>query len=307
MTSDSMVVPARSWRVLTSDRSRERLLAFAFVLPALLLFMLFSWWPILRGFVISFQYLDLINPPEWVGLDNFRLLFEDPLLGTAWLNTLYFAALGLLFGYLVPVALAIAMNEMRRGKPFFRLAFYLPVILPQMVSVLLWKWFYEPADGLINSALGLLGIAPLQWIHSGNTAMLSLVIMSTWANAGGTVLIYLAALQGVSPTLYEAAELDGAGIFQRIRHVTLPQIRNVMLIMLVLQIIGTMQVFTEPFVMTSGGPNYATTTVMLLLYDYAFKYFDFGTAGALGLVLFLVLGVFSLIYFRLTRAEDGGH
>ncbi len=291
----------------TQPRSRWRralahnLPAYLFLLPAILLFATFSWYPILRGFVISFQRIDLINPPAWVGLANFRLILNDPLFYRAWRNTFQFAGLALLIGYFVPVILAILVNEMRHGRSYFRLAFYLPVILPPMVTVLLWKWFYDPGPGLANTVLRLLDLPPQPWLQSPRTAMLSLVILSTWANAGGTMLIYLAALQGIPAQLYEAAEIDGANLWQRLIHITLPQLRVVMLILLVLQIIGTMQVFTEPFVMTDGGPVNSTLTVLLLLYRYAFRFNNFGAASALGLILFLVLVAFSLIYLWLTR------
>ncbi|HEV2107942.1 MAG TPA: sugar ABC transporter permease, partial [Thermomicrobiales bacterium] len=139
------------------------------------------------------------------------------------------------------------------------------------------------------------------WLQSPDTAMLSLVIVATWTYAGGTMLIYLAALQGVPAHLYDAAEVDGANIWRRLLDITLPQMRFILMILLVLQIIGTMQVFTEPFVLTDGGPANATVTVMLLLYRYAFQYGNYGAASALGLILFAVLVAFSLLYLWLTR------
>lgn len=289
--------PRARWRRIVA----HNVPAYLFLLPALLLFATFAWYPIVRGFVISFQRIDLRNPPVWVGLENFRLVLRDPLFRIAWRNTLQFAGLALLLGYLLPVALAIAVNEMRHGKSYFRLAFYLPVILPPMVTVLLWKWFYDPGPGLANTILRLLNLSPQPWLQSPRTAMISLVILSTWANAGGTMLLYLAALQGIPAHLYDAAEIDGANVWQRLIHITLPQLRVVMLIMLVLQIIGTMQVFTEPFVMTDGGPVNATVTVLMLLYRYAFRYGNFGAASAIGLMLFVVLVAFSLIYLWLIR------
>jgi len=286
---------------------RRNIGAYLYLLPALVLFLLFSWYPIVSGFVISFQNIDLISGENtFVGLTNFETVFADPLFLRAWGNTLYFVFLGLLMGYLLPVVLAIAINEMYHGKAYFRLAFYLPVILPPMVSVLLWKWFFDPGMGLMNLALGAIGLEPQQWIYSSDTAMPSLVLMSTWANVGGTVLLYLAALQGVPASLYESAELEGASVWTRIRHILFPQIAGVMAIMFLLQIIGTIQVFTEPFVMTDGGPAYSTLTVMQILYNYAFRYYDFGSASAIGLILFAVLALFSLLYMRVNKSANGG-
>lgn len=284
---------------------RDNSIPYLFLLPALLIFTTFCWYPIVRGFVVSFQKYDLLNPPQWVGWDNFRFVLSDPVFPVVWRNTVQYTLLGLLVGYLAPVALAAAVNEMVRGKSFFRLAFYLPVILPPMVAVLLWKWFYDQDTGLFNAILAGLGLPGQPWLLSPKTAMLSLVVQSTWAYAGGTMLLYLAALQGIPAHLYDAAEIDGAGFWGRLRHITLPQMQPIMLIMLVLQVIGTMQFFTEPFVMTNGGPANATLSVVMLLYRYAFRDYNFGAAAALGLLLFFVLVAFSLLYLRLTRKSAG--
>ena len=281
---------------------QRNLVAYLFLLPALVLFATFSWYPILRGLIVSFQRVNLIDPPVWVGLDNFRNLFLDPDLAVAWKNAGYFTLLGLLIGYLVPLFLAVLVNEMKHGKSYFRLAFYLPVILPPMAAIILWKnGLYNSDWGLLNMALKGLGLEPVLWLDSTQMAMPALVIMSTWANAGGTMLLYLAALQGVPAHLYDAAEIDGANLWQRFLNITLPEIRGVMLILLVLQLIGTMQVFTEPFVMTGGGPANATLTIIMLIYRYAFSYGDFGAASALGFILLLVLVAFSGLYLWLTR------
>lgn len=281
---------------------RRYLSGALFLLPAIILFAFFVWYPIIYGFVLSFQDNSLFGGTgSWVGVRNFQRVFADPLFTIAWGNTLKFALYGLLFGYAIPIILAIAINEVRFGKTYFRLAFYLPVIIPPLVTVFLWRYMYTPDGGLLNGLLSLVGIGRQTWLQSPATAIQSLVAVTTWANAGGTMLIYLAALQSVPADLYEAAELDGASIARRIWHVTLPQIRGVMLIMLILQIIATAQVFTEPFTLTDGGPVNATTTVMLLIYRYAFQNADLGSASALSVILFLALVAFSLVYFGVTR------
>ena len=280
---------------------KRNLTAYAFLLPALTLFALFAWYPIVQGVLLSFQRVDLVRESEWIGLTNFRLLFNDPLFYKAWRNTAQFAGIALLLGYMVPFILAVAINETRHLKSYFRIAFYLPVVIPPIVSVFLWEWIYDPGPGLANSLLGRIGIDPQPWLQSPDTAMLSLVILATWANAGATLLIYLAALQGIPSTLYDAAELDGAGLWRRFVDILFPQMRYIMLILLILQIIGTMQVFTEPFVLTGGGPANSTVTVLLLLYRYAFQYGNYGAASALGLVLFVALATLSVAYLLLTR------
>ncbi|MFJ7215793.1 carbohydrate ABC transporter permease [Amycolatopsis sp. NPDC098790] len=291
-------------RTKLKRKIKENLTAYGLLCAALVVFALFSWYPIVRGVLLSFQQVDFVNPPTWVGFDNFQRLFEDPLFGVAWRNTLLFTGLALVFGFAVPFLTAVLLNELRHAKAFFRLAVYLPVMLPPVVTALMWKWFYDPGPGLFNSVLGAVGLPGGQWLDSSGTAMLSLVFVSTWANMGSTTLIYLAALGTIPGELYEAAELDGAGMWKRLRHVTFPQTRFVLLVLLLLQIVATMQVFTEPYVMTGGGPDDSTVTVLLLLYRYAFVYNDFGSASAMSLLLFVALGVFSAWYVRLTRKAD---
>jgi multiple sugar transport system permease protein len=285
-------------------RVRENVTAYGLLCAALVVFALFSWYPIVRGVLLSFQQVNFVTAPTWVGLENFQKLFADPQFWEAWVNTLLFTGLALVFGFAVPFAIAVLLNELRHGKAYFRLVVYLPVMLPPVVVALLWKWFYDPGPGLFNAALHAVGLPGLSWLDSPTTAMLSLVLVSTWANMGSATLIYLAALQTISGDLYEAAELDGAGLWRRLWHVTVPQTRFALLVMLLLQLVATMQVFTEPYIMTGGGPGDSTVTVLLLLYKYAFFYNDFGTASALSLLLFVVLGVFGLCYVRLTRRAD---
>jgi multiple sugar transport system permease protein len=275
--------------------------AYLFLLPALVIYALFAWYPIVKGFVLSFQQVNLGQSSRWIGLSNYRSLFADPLFETAWLNTVKFTVYALVLGYTIPIILALAINEIRHGRAYFRAAFYLPVILPPLVTVFIWHWFYDPDTGFFNSILTQLGLPPQEWIQSQSQAMGSLVAMATWGAAGGTMLIYLAALQGIPAHLYEAAEIDGASVWQRLLHITLPRIRPIMLIMLVLQIISTMQIFIEPYALTDGGPNGATTTVMILLYRDAFSYNEWGVASALGVLLFTALAVFSVIYALVTR------
>ncbi|RZB13516.1 sugar ABC transporter permease [Streptomyces sp. F001] len=289
------------------ERGRRRLAdqtrAYAFLLGGLVCFALFSWYPAIRAVVIAFQKYTPGAPAEWVGTDNFTRVFDDPEFTAAWRNTFTFTLLALLIGFAIPFVLALVLNEIRHARAFFRVVVYLPVMIPPVVSALLWKWFYDPGTGLANEVLRLVDLPTSNWSNGADTALVSLVIVATWANMGGTVLIYLAALQSVPGELYEAAELDGANLLQRIRHVTIPQTRFVILMLMLLQIIATMQVFTEPFVITGGGPENATVTVLYLIYKYAFLYNDFGGACALSVMLLVFLGIFSALYLRLTRSE----
>ena len=275
-----------------------------FLLPMLFVFIIFSWSPIVQSVVMSLQKTNLIET-SWVGLDNFQHVFADPRLPKAVLNTLYFAGLALLFGFPIPILLAVLMSEVRRGKGLYSALAYLPVVVPPVVAVLLWKFFFDASPtGVFNTFLSWVGLPPQPWLQDSATAMPSLVLEATWAGAGGSVIIYLAALVSVPPELYDAAEVDGASIWRKIWHVTLPQLRTVIFVMLILQIIGTSQVFLEPFLFTAGGPNNATITVLLLIYQYAFGTSlgsHYGEATALSLMLAVVLALLSFAYFKLTN------
>ncbi|WP_297082082.1 carbohydrate ABC transporter permease [uncultured Demequina sp.] len=281
------------------------LTTLAFALPMILVFTIFSWWPIVRSVVMSVQETNLIDPPTFVGLDNFVAVLNDPLLGTAVLNTLYFAALALVLGFPIPILMAVLMSEVRRGKGIYSALAYLPVVVPPVVAVLLWKVFYDASpDGVFNTMLGWVGIAPQPWLQSPDMAMPSLVIEATWAAAGGSIIIYLAALLSVPAELYDAAEVDGASIWRKAWHVTVPQLRGVIFVMLILQILATAQIFLEPFLFTGGGPNNATVTVLLLIYRYAFQNSlggNYGMATALSVMLAIFLALLSWAYFRLTH------
>ncbi|MEV6984702.1 sugar ABC transporter permease [Sphaerisporangium sp. NPDC051017] len=283
---------------------RRNLTAYGFLCAALICFAFFSWYPMVREFLLSFQKTNFVGPPEWVGLENFRTVIDDSAFAPAWINTAAFTGLALIVGYAVPFVAAIVLNELRHAKAYLRFVVYLPVMLPPAVAVLLFKWFYDPGPGLFNQILDFVHLPGLSWLDSTSTALVSLVLVSTWMNLGTGTLIYLAALQSIPGELYEAAELDGAGLFKRVWHVTIPQTKLILLVMLLLQIVATMQVFIEPFLLTGGGPENATVTVAYLMYQYAFSFGNFGGGGALGLMLMIVLMVFSAVYLRVSRDDE---
>ncbi len=297
---------ANGRRVPRIRLDRDGLATIAFLLPLLIVFGVFAWFPMLRALVMSVQETNLVAPPTFVGLDNFARVLADPQFGTAVANTVWFALLALLFGFPVPIILAVLMSEVRRHRGLYAALAYLPVVIPPVVAVLLWRFFYDASDhGVFNTVLGWFGIGPLPWLQSAGSAMPAIVIEATWAAAGATVIIYLAALLSVPPELYDAAEVDGASIWQKIRHVTLPQIRTILFVTLILQLIATAQLFTEPLLFTGGGPANATLTVLLLIYRYAFQNSlggDYGMAAALSLMLAGFLAIFTAGYYWLTRS-----
>jgi multiple sugar transport system permease protein len=287
-------------------RSVQRnLAAHGFLIGAVLCFALFSWYPMVREVIMSFQKAKA-GRTTWVGLHNLNQIVNDPSFWQAWRNTAEFTGLALVLGFAAPFVLAVVMNELRHARGYLRILVYLPVMLPPVSSLVLFKYLYNPEYGLIDRVLQLLHLPTSGWLQSPDMAMLAVVIASTWMNMGSATLIYLAALQNIPGELYEAAELDGAGLLRRVWHVTIPQTRLILSLMLMLQIVATMQVFVEPFVLTNGGQGVdgSTTTVVYLIYQYAFNFSNYGAACALGLLLLLVLAGFSVVYVRLNRRLD---
>ena len=292
-----------------SQQLRRNLSAHGFLIGAVLCFALFSWYPMVREIIMSFQKTHL-GVTTWAGWLNYSRIFHDPTFRTAWSNTLEFTGLALVFGYAVPFFTAILLNELRHAKGYLRVLVYLPVMLPPASALLLFAYFYDPTYGLFNRILQLLHLPTSQWVQSPGTtmpttAMIAVVIAATWMNMGAATLIYLAALQNIPGELYEAAELDGAGLFSRIWHVTVPQTRLILSMLLMLQIVATMQMFIEAFILTGGpGVNNNTLSVVDLIYIYAFSMSgssNYNSASALGVVLLLVLGAFSGAYLWLSR------
>ncbi len=285
-------------------RWQGQISAYLFLLPALIIYGVFAWYPILKTAIFSFQKVSLNGESTWVGWNNFYRMLIDPNFGIAWRNSVTFAALSIGMGFLIPIAAAIMINEMRRAKTFFRLVYFLPTVIPITISILIWRLIYASDNGFLNSALAVFGVHKQQWLQ--NTALVkpAIIVLLTWANFGSTILIYLAALGDVPGEYYEAAELDGASPLQRIRHITFPHLYPTMIITFVLQIIFVVQIFTEPFLLTQGGPANTTLTPVLVIYRTAFLNNDFGLASAWSLSLVIILSVFSVVYLRLSRRTD---
>jgi multiple sugar transport system permease protein len=303
-TSASSVKVQTTRRAKRRFRWSEQIPAYLFLLPALLVFGLFAWYPIIKTFIFSFQRVSLNGESTWVGLNNFHRMLIDPAFGYAWMNSITFASLSVMMGFLIPVFIAIMINEMRRAKAFFRLVYFLPTVIPITVSILIWRLIYASDNGVLNAAISLIGVQPQSWLQDTRLVKPAIIVLLTWANFGSTLLIYLAALQDIAPEYYEAAEVEGATPFERIRYVTLPHLRRTMVITFVLQVIAVVQIFTEPFLLTQGGPANATLTPVLVIYRKAFLDNDFGLASAWSMSLIIILSIFSIFYLRLSRNAD---
>ncbi|MFC6332886.1 carbohydrate ABC transporter permease [Paenibacillus septentrionalis] len=271
-----------------------------FVLPALIIFGLFLWLPIFKGVLNSFYDVDFVKGNSFVGLANYKTIFADPNVLISIKNTLYYMALALVIGFWVPILFALCISEMRRFQGIARVAAYLPYVVPFVVLYGVWRWLYDPV-GPLNAVLKAIGIGQINFMVDRNWSMISIVIMETWQSFGSALLIYLAAILSVPRDWYEAAEIDGAGIWHRVRYITLPAIRNQIMLLLMLQLIATSQGFQTQYAMLDGGPNNATLTYALLIIRYAFVRQDYGVASALGVLMFLALSILAIMQYRMNN------
>jgi multiple sugar transport system permease protein len=290
-----------------SDRKkinwRKQGVAYLFLLPALLVFTIVTWYPILNTILYSFQRVNLGGVQGWVGTANYVRMFGNPIFATAWKNILIYVLLSLVMGAMVPIILALIINEMRGLSSFFQTIVYLPTLIPIAVGLIVWRQIYAPEGGVLNSLLKLINFEPQLWLQDPLLAKPALIIIMTWIGAGGATLLYLYALREIPIELFEAAELDGFSVFQRIRYIALPLLRSRIQIMLVLQVITVAQVFTEPFILTNGGPANSTTSPVLEIYNTAFTRTDFGLASAWGVSMLVALSLFSILYIVFTKED----
>lgn len=280
---------------------------YAFLLPGLAFFAVFFVWPALIAVQVAFLHYDVVSPPRFVGLDNFAELATNPEFWQAFWNSVKFLALFLPLVMVVPLLLALAVNTKLRGIRVFRLVYYLPVITSMVAIAIAWAFVFHPR-GILNWALVELGLVdqPIQFLLDPAWALPAVVVVEAWQSAGYFMMIYLAGLQSIPYELHEAAQLDGAGWWRRFAHVTVPLIRPYAAVCLVLGGISAMQSFASIFVMTRGGPQGASTTLGFYIWSEAFEDFNFGYASAVGLVLWVILVLFALGNYRLTRGEPVG-
>ena len=268
------------------------------MLPGIALFAFFLWLPLLESIRMSLYKTRNIELVEFVGFENYLKVIGREDFTQALVNTLSYTLWSLLLGFLIPIFMALVIGETVKGKGFFRTTAYIPNILPGLAAVLLWKAFFSgEKTGVINILLGKLGVEPMAFLSQANLVIPLIVITATWKGAGATALIYMAGLSGINPELYEAATIDGAGIWRRIRHITLPAIFNLGSTMLILQIIAIFQIMYEPLVLTAGGPDNASLSLMLLMWRYAFGgAMDYGKASAVAVMIAVILLVFTALY-----------
>ena len=301
--------PAKQATAAGSRPKRRRWTGWGFAAPFVILFLVFSALPVVASLVFSLTDIrstDLRNPlsVNFIGLDNYTRLFGDDLFLRSVVNTLVIVGVGVPLTLIVALAAANALNSgLIRFRALFRVGFYLPVVTSIVAIAVVWRFLLDPEAGLVNNLLRLVGIPGANWLGDTSTALPSLIVMTTWRNFGTMMIIFLAALQGIPATLYEAATLDGAGRWQQFRSITLPLLRATVLFGAVYTGIGYLQVFEEPFVMTQGGPLSSTLSVSYHIYNQ-FGFGNYGYAAAASYVLFVAIVALSVLQFRLLGERD---
>ena len=271
---------------------------YLMISPWVIGFAAFTVGPIGASFFLSLTQYDVVRPPTFAGLHNYGRMLSDPLIRVTLYNTAYYALISIPLSMAFTLALAILLNQKAWGNAVYRTAFYLPSIVPVVANCVLWIWLLQPQWGLVNYLLGRIGIKGPAWLASINWAKPALVMMAVWG-AGASMIIFLAGLQGIPESLYEAASIDGASSWRRFRHVTIPLLTPALFFQFVMGIIGSFQVFTAAYIMTGGGPVNATLFYVLYLYRHAFVHLNMGYASALAWVLFAIVVALTFVQFRL--------
>ncbi|MBX3012885.1 MAG: sugar ABC transporter permease [Caldilineaceae bacterium] len=279
----------------------DNLIGYLFFSPWLIGLVLFNIFPILSAVYYSFTEYSVLQPPRWVGLNNFNEMFYvDELFWKAVYNTLYYAIFSVPLGLLFAIVLAMLLNYKVWGLAFFRATFFLPSIVPGVAAAVVWAWILNPEYGLVNDMLARFGLPGPPWLTSEVWSKPAFILMSLWG-IGSTAIIFLAALQDIPQHLYEAAEIDGANLFHRARFVTLPMLTPAIFFNLIMGVIGALQIFTQVYVISDGGPLWSTLFYVFYLYRQGFQYFNMGYASALSLVLFVITLIFTLILMLTSR------
>lgn len=293
-----------------SGRDRHATLsAGLFLAPALLLILIFFFLPVLAALLLSFTDFDIyalgdLSRLRFVGLDNYLQLLQSPLFWTAIGNTFYFVLLGGPLSVAVSLGAALLIQaRLTCCRSFFRTAFFLPVVTTLVAVAVVWRYLYHPHYGLLNYGLSYLGLGPVDWLGDPNWAMPAIILMAVWKNFGFNLIIFMAGLQNIPPQLYEAAQIDGANAWRQFRYITLPLLGPTFLFVALMTMIGYFQVFAEPYVMTQGGPANRTLSVVLLMYEEGFRWWNMGYASAAAFLLFLLILAGTVLQLKLRRSE----
>ena len=271
--------------------------AWIFVFPALLGMLIFIIIPIFFSFGLSFAKWDLLNPIQFVGLDNYKEIFTEPLFGKILLNTVVFALATSFFGVIIPLILAAIMNSKIRGSDFFKTAYFLPFITPMIVIGIVWEWIFDPNIGLLNKVLQV----HINWLYDPHRAMPALIIISVWKLIGYNMIIFLSGFSGISNSMFEAAKIDGANPVETFFYVTIPLLSPTIFFVVIITAVSSFQVFDLIYLMTQGGPLDSTNVLVYAIYKNAFEYFNAGKASAIAYVLFVIILVLTLLQWNMRK------
>ena len=274
-----------------------------FVAPPVILFLMFTLIPMIMAIGMSFTKYDVINPPTFAGLDNFRKLLRDEFFWIAMKNTCVYTLLYVPLGLLLSLGAALFLNAEQKFVGLFRTLFYLPVLSSTVATATLWFWILNPQMGLLNGILKIFGVPNQAWLYDSRLAMISIVMMSLWAGFGGNMMIFLAGLKGIPTAYYEAARIEGAGRWQMFLKITMPSITKTTFLVSTMLIIGTFQVFDQAYVLTKGGPGNATITLVYYIYNSGFKNLNMGYASSMSLVLFVIILLMTLLNTKINQAD----
>ncbi len=288
-------------RAFTGLRRGETIAGYLFLAPNFIGFIIFMLFPIMFAFYIMLTDWSLAKDPQFIGLKNFETMVNDRIFWKSLVNSFYYTFIAVPTGIFIAFWLALALNRKMRGIIFFRTVYFLPQITLTVAAATVWRWIYQPEIGLINHILELVGIEGPKWIHNTKWAMPSVIIMSNWQGIGFAMLILLAGLQGIPEEYYEAASIDGASGWQRMRFVTLPMLTPALFFVVVTSLIGAFQAFDQFYILTEGGPAQATTPLTLYIFQNAFRFFKMGYGAALAAVLFLIILIITVIQWQLAR------
>jgi multiple sugar transport system permease protein len=275
---------------------------YLYLTPTLTGLLLFSAGAVVASFFMSLTKWEIISPPEWIGLANYATMFESDLFWKVFGNTFYYTVLSVPLSVILSLGLALLVHERVKGITFFRTTYFLPVVSSTVAVAIVWSWLYHPEVGLINLILKkFLGVDGPKWLADTAWAMPAMVFMSVWKGLGYNMVIFLAGLQNISEEYYEAARIDGAPAWRRFLNITLPMLSPTTFFVLVINLIGSFQVFEQTYILTKGGPANATLTLSYYIYQNAFQFFKMGYAAAMAYILFAVILVVTLVQFRLQR------
>jgi multiple sugar transport system permease protein len=288
---------------LSRHSVHQEIMAYLFIATPMLLFFIFTCYPVIRAFYLSFTKYDILTPAKWVGLDNYRRLIQDELFFITLRNIFSYVIMYVPSMIILSLTIALALNRIKYATAF-RVAYYIPGLTSSIAAATVWLWLLNPEYGIVNQILSYFGITGPAWLANSSTALPSIVIVTLWQGLGGNMVVYLAGLQGIPTNLYESAKIDGANAWNLFRYITWPSLRSTTFFVVTMSMIGAFQLFDQAFAMTGGGPGNATRTPVYLIYSSGFNELQMGYASTMAFVLFLIILSISLLNMKVNKQDS---